>query len=185
MYAGAMLAAAGVNRQRLAISELGTFIFLVTQNVAIDALPKKRACCERRWPRINDEGSMMTVRGVWFGLCRRRRVVCDLDHCAHPGVNAALETTYTDWKLRTSRRGAFLSCARGNEKYSCGIRAFRSDHRVPGKGVKVGEQAAAKFSHARKRMCLAADVLDEGRPSNVQVRLAWLIAPFVRILGCC
>jgi hypothetical protein len=40
----------------------------------------------------------MSVR-VWLALFRWRCVVCDFYDCAHPRVNAALETSDADWKL--------------------------------------------------------------------------------------
>jgi len=127
---------------------------------------------------------MMSVRGVWLGLFRWCCVVCHFYDCPHPRMNAALETSDADRHLWTSSRWTVFSCSRWNENYRSKIQAFRSGDRIAGNAVEFGDESATEISHRRKGMYLTAAVFDECRPSDIQVRLGWLVAPFVRVLSC-
>ena len=47
----------------------------------------------------------------------------------------------------------------------------------------VGNKTAAKLSDGRERVYLAAAVLNDRRTTDVEMHLAWLVAPLVRVLS--
>src|SRR5688500_8163939 len=113
---------------------------------------------------------------TWYG---------DFNGRAHPRVDAALELADADWKIRTSCRRAVFSCARGNENHRPEVQAFGRGYRVAGNAVQIGNESSTKLSHLRKRVDFTAAILDLGRTANVQLCLARLITPFMRVLSCC
>src|SRR5919106_1114634 len=131
---------------------------------------------------------MSAVRG---GVCIRRRwarlhvVVGNLDDGAHPGMDAALESSYADRQFRGPCRWALLACARRNEDNCAKVQTLRRRNRITGDAVQCSDKSASEIGNRRKRMHFTASVLDERGPSNIDVHLARLIPPLERVLSFC
>ncbi len=111
-------------------------------------------------------------------------MVCNLDDCAHPWMNAALEAALADGSIGTSRSWTFFSATGGNENERANVQALGSRNRITRNAVKGRNESATKISDASKCMYLAANVLDQCRASNIEVHLAWLVSPLMNILRC-
>src|ERR1700754_1535355 len=108
----------------------------------------------------------------------------NLDHCAHPRVNAALELMRSDREFGASRCRAFLSSASRDEDDRREVQALGRRNGITGNAIQIRDKSAAKLGYFSKGMHLATAILDERRAADVEQHIAWLIAPLVRVLGC-
>ena len=84
----------------------------------------------------------------------------DVDHGAHPGMNAALKLVRAYWKVRTAGSRSYFNTTSRNENDRSEVQAFGSRNRVAGNAVELVDETTAKLSYGSKRMRLAAAVLD-------------------------
>src|SRR6185369_6341830 len=108
----------------------------------------------------------------------------DVDHSAHPGMNAALKLVRAYWKVGTAGSRSYFNTTSRNENDRSEVQAFGSRNRVAGNAVELVNETAAKLCYRSKRVRLAAAVLDQRVATNIQMHVARLISPGVRILGC-
>src|SRR6185369_8408733 len=109
----------------------------------------------------------------------------DVDHSAHPGMNAALKLVRAYWKVGTAGSRSYFNSTRRNENDRSEVQAFGSRNRVAGNAVELVNEAATKLRYRSKRVRLATTILNQRVASNIQMHVARLISPGVCILGCC
>ena len=109
----------------------------------------------------------------------------DVDHSAHPGMNAALKLVRAYRKIRTAGGRTHFNPTSRNENDSSEVQAFGSRNRVAGNAIKLVNETTAKLSYGSKCVGLATAILNQRVASNIQMHVARLISPGVRILGCC
>src|SRR6185369_11253472 len=108
----------------------------------------------------------------------------DVDHSAHPGMNAALKLVRAYWKVGTAGSRSYFNPTSRNENDCSEVQAFGSRNRVAGNAIELVNETTAKLSYGSERVRLATTVLNQRVASNIQMHVAWLISPGVCILGC-
>src|SRR6185503_10253335 len=71
-----------------------------------------------------------------------------------------------------------------NKSYRSEIEALRSRNRITGNTIQFINEAAAKCRDGSEGVCLTTNVLDECGATSIEMHLARLVAPLVRILRC-
>jgi hypothetical protein len=100
-------------------------------------------------------------------------------------MDATLKSMGADRQIGASGYRSFLNAARVNDNYRSEIQALGRRHRITGNTIERVNKTTAKFCYLSEGVIFTATIFNDRGTSNIELRLNWLVAPFMRILGGC
>jgi hypothetical protein len=98
-------------------------------------------------------------------------------------MNAALKPMRADWQTGTAGGWSFCHATRMNNVYQ--TKTLRRWHRITRNAIERVNKTATKLCYFSEGVIFTATIFNDGGASNIKQHLTGLIAPLVRILGCC